>query len=71
MMTTMAQKSIARGPFAPSHRTLGKGEFHLAPKPVFFVSNTQMHKVGGYLVDYAVSGKTTDMLKVVGAALRG
>jgi hypothetical protein len=71
MMFTRAQKSVARGPFAPSHRTLGKGEFHLAPKPVFFVSNTQMHKVGEYLVDYAASGKTTDMLKVVGAAMRG
>ena len=71
MMFTRAQKSVARGPFAPSHRTLGKGEFHLAPKPVFFVSNAQMHKVGEYLVDYAASGKTADMLKVVGAAMRG
>jgi aldehyde dehydrogenase (NAD(P)+) len=71
MMFTRAQKSVARGPFAPSHRTFGKGEFHLAPKPVFFLSNAQMHKVGEYLVDYAASGKTTDMLKVVGAAMRG
>lgn len=71
MMFTRAQKSVARGPFAPSHRTFGKGEFHLAPKPVFFLSNAQMHKVGEYLVDYAASGKTTDMLKIVGAAMRG
>jgi hypothetical protein len=71
LMFSRAQKSVARGPFAPSHRTIGKGEFHLAPKPVFFVSNTQMHKIGEYLVDYAASGKTTDMLKVVGAAMRG
>jgi aldehyde dehydrogenase (NAD(P)+) len=71
LMFARAQKSVARGPFAPSHRTLGKGELHLAPKPVFFVSNSQMHKVGEYLVDYAASGKTKDMFKVVGAALRG
>ena len=71
LMFSRAQKSVSRGPFAPSHRTLGKGEFHLAPKPVFFVSNSQMHKVGEYLVDYAASGRTTDMMKVVGAALRG
>jgi hypothetical protein len=71
LMFSHAQKSVARGPFAPSHRTLGKGELHLAPKPVFFLSNAQMNKVGEYLVDYAVSGKTTDMFKVVGAALRG
>ncbi|MEN8238081.1 MAG: aldehyde dehydrogenase family protein [Actinomycetota bacterium] len=71
LMFSKTQKAVARAPFAPSHRTLGKGEFHLAPKPVFFVSNTQMHKVGEYLVDYAASGKTADMMKVVGAALRG
>jgi aldehyde dehydrogenase (NAD(P)+) len=71
LMFSRAQKAVARGPFAPSHRTFGKGEFHLAPKPVFFLSNSQMHKVGEYLVDYAASGRTTDMLKVVGAALRG
>jgi len=71
LMFSSAQKAVARGPFAPSHRTFGKGEFHLAPKPVFFVSNSQMHKVGEYLVDYAASGKTTDMFKVVSAALRG
>jgi hypothetical protein len=71
LMFSRAQKSVARGPFAPSHRTLGKGELHLAPKPVYFVSNSQMHKVGEYLVDYAASGRTTDIAKVVGAALRG
>lgn len=71
LMFSRAQKAVARGPFAPSHRTFVKGVFHLAPKPVFFVSNAQMHKVGEYLVHYAASGKTSFMLKVVGAAMRG
>lgn len=71
LMLSRTQKAVARGPFAPSHRTLGKGEFHIAPKPVFFLSNAQMHKVGEHLVDYVSYGRTTDMLKVVGAALRG
>ncbi len=71
LMLSNTQKSIARAPFAPSHRTVGKGEFHIAPKPVFFVSNTQMHKVGEYLVDFAATGKTTHLLRVVAAALRG
>jgi acyl-CoA reductase-like NAD-dependent aldehyde dehydrogenase len=71
LMFSRAQKAVARGPFAPIHRTVGKGEFHIAPKPVFFLSNSQMHKVGEYLVDYVAYGKTTDMLKVVGAAVRG
>jgi len=38
---------------------------------VFFVTNTQMHNVGEHLVDFAVTGKTSDMLKVVSSALRG
>jgi acyl-CoA reductase-like NAD-dependent aldehyde dehydrogenase len=71
LMLDRTQKSVARAPFAPSHRTLTKGEFHLAPKPVFFVSNKQMHNVGERLVDYAVSGKTSDMMRVVSSAMRG
>jgi len=71
LMLDDAQKAVARGPFAPSHRTLTKGELHMAPKPVFFVTNKQMHNVGERLVDYAMSGKTTDMMKVVSSAIRG
>jgi acyl-CoA reductase-like NAD-dependent aldehyde dehydrogenase len=71
LMLDDSQKSVARGPFAPSHRTLAKGEMHMAPKPAFFVTNKQMHKVGERLVDFAVSGRTTDMMKVVSSAIRG
>ncbi|GMQ93909.1 MAG: aldehyde dehydrogenase family protein [Acidimicrobiia bacterium] len=71
LMLDDAQKAVARGPFAPSHRTLTKGEIHMAPKPVFFITNKQMHNVGERLVDYAMSGKTTDMMKVVSSAIRG
>ncbi|MFV2001048.1 MAG: aldehyde dehydrogenase family protein, partial [Acidimicrobiia bacterium] len=71
LMFSSAQKSVARAPFAPSHRTLGKGEFHIAPKPVFFLSNRQSHTTSRYLVDFTLSGKTTDLLKVVGSAIRG
>lgn len=71
LMFGMPQKAVARGPFAPSHRTLTKGEIHLSPKPVFFVTNKQMHNVGERLVDFAVTGKTTDMLRIVSSAVRG
>ena len=71
LMLDQTQKGVARGPFAPSHRTLSKGELHMAPKPVFFVTNKQMHNVGERLVDYAISGKTTDMMRVVSSAMRG
>ncbi|MEE8485940.1 MAG: aldehyde dehydrogenase family protein [Acidimicrobiia bacterium] len=71
LMFGMPQKAVARGPFAPSHRTLTKGEIHLSPKPVFFVTNKQMHNVGERLVDFAVTGKTSDMLRIVSSAVRG
>jgi acyl-CoA reductase-like NAD-dependent aldehyde dehydrogenase len=71
LMLGDTQKAVARSPFAPSPRTLTKGEMHMAPKPVFFVTNTQMHNVGERLVDYAMSGKTSDMMKVVSSAIRG
>ncbi len=71
LMFGKPQKAVARGPFAPSHRTITKGELHLSPKPVFFVTNTQMHNVGERLVDFAVTGRTVDLLKVVSSALRG
>lgn len=71
LMLDDTQKAVVRGPFAPSHRTLGKGEIHISPKPVFFITNKQMHNVGERLVDFAVSGKTSDMMKVVSSAIRG
>ncbi|GMQ98452.1 MAG: aldehyde dehydrogenase family protein [Acidimicrobiia bacterium] len=71
LMFSSAQKSVARAPFAPSHRTLSKGEFHIAPKPVFFLSNRQSHVTSRYLVDFTLSGKTKDLVKVVSSAIRG
>lgn len=71
LMFSRSQKSVGRGPFAPFHRTLTKGEVHLAPKPVFFVTNKQMHNVGERLVAFAVTGTTTDLFKIVSSAIRG
>ena len=71
LMFGKPQKVVARGPFAPSHRTFTKGEFHLAPKPVWFVTNRQMNTAGEHFVEFAASGRTSDMMKVVASALRG
>ena len=71
LMLTNTQKAVARSPFAPSHRTLGKGEIHIAPKPLFFVTNKQLNNTAEHLVDFVLTGKTTDMLKVVASAIRG
>ncbi|MCL1594564.1 MAG: aldehyde dehydrogenase family protein, partial [Actinomycetia bacterium] len=71
LMFSKPQKSVARAPFAQSHRTLTKGEFHIAPKPVHFVSNRQAHLTSERLIDYLLTGKTSDLIKVVGHALQG
>jgi ABC-type Fe3+ transport system substrate-binding protein len=71
LMFSKPQKSVARAPFAPVHRTLTKGEFHIAPKPVYFVTNRQAHQTSERLIDYLLSGKTSDLVRVVGHAVRG
>jgi acyl-CoA reductase-like NAD-dependent aldehyde dehydrogenase len=71
LMFSKPQKAVASAPFAPSHRSLTKGEFHLAPKPVWFVTNRQMNVASEYFVDFVASGKTSDMMKVVASAVRG
>ncbi len=71
LMLDRPQKSIATGPFAPSPRTLRTGEFHLAPKPIWFVTNRRMADAGEHFVEYIGSGSTAAMMKVLGAALRG
>jgi hypothetical protein len=47
LMLDDSQKSVARGPFAPSHRTLAKGEMHMAPKPVFFMMKVVSSAIRG------------------------
>jgi aldehyde dehydrogenase (NAD(P)+) len=71
LMFGRSQKAVARAPFAPSHRSLAKGEIHLAPKPIFFVGNPRMGKASERLVDYSASGKVSDLVGVLRAALVG
>ncbi|MGI9586302.1 MAG: aldehyde dehydrogenase family protein, partial [Acidimicrobiia bacterium] len=71
MMFGRSQKAVARAPFAPSHRSFAKGEVHLAPKPIFFVGNPRMAQASERLVEYSGSGKTSDLVGVLRAALVG
>ena len=71
LMLGGTQKSVYRAPFAPFHRTATKGELHLAPKPIWFLSNKRMHKTTELLVDYTATGSTGDLLKLMASAMRG
>jgi hypothetical protein len=62
---------VVRGPFAPGQRAWIKGEFHAAPKPVYFVTNRQAHRIGEMLVPYSDSLRKADLARVASFALRG
>jgi len=71
LMFDKPAKSIIYGPFVDGKRAWMKGEFHIAPKPVYFVSNQQAHVVGERLIPYAASGSKADLARVASAAVRG
>ncbi len=71
LMFDRATKSIVRGPFAPAPRTLARGEFHIAPKMVYFVTNRQSHSVGRKLVEYLAHPSRRKLAGVALSALRG
>ena len=71
LMFDRAEKAVVTGPFAPGQRAWMKGEFHTAPKPVYFVSNDQAHAIGERLIPYTVSKRPADLAKIASVAVRG
>jgi aldehyde dehydrogenase (NAD(P)+) len=71
LMFDRSEKTIVRSWFAPAHRSFLRGEFHLSPKLVYFVTNNQSHMIGERLIALAASGTTADLAKVASAAMRG
>lgn len=65
------QKSVVRGGFAEFPRTLMKGEFHLGPKLVYFVTNEQAHAVGEKLIAYSAAPTKLKLASVAASAIRG
>ena len=71
LMFGKPQKSVVWGPFASAPRSFLKGERHLSPKLVYFVTNRNAHQIGELLIDYSASESNADLAKVALAALRG
>ncbi len=71
LMFDRPQKSIVRAPFAPSHRGFLRGEFHLGPKMVYFVTNKQAHNIGFQLIAYSDEESMASIAKVASVAIRG
>jgi aldehyde dehydrogenase (NAD(P)+) len=71
LMFDKPQKSIVTGPFAPAPRTFVKGDFHLGPKMVYFVTNTQAHVIGEKLIDYCDRPTKAKLASIAFSASRG
>ena len=71
LMFDRPKKSVIYGPFVGGERSWLKGEFHIAPKPVYFVSHSQAHTVGERLIPYVMSKSKADLARVASAAVRG
>ncbi|NIA24951.1 MAG: aldehyde dehydrogenase family protein [Gammaproteobacteria bacterium] len=65
------QKTVVRGPFQPFPRAITQGQFHMAPRPPWFVTNKTAHIVGERLTRYAADGKIWRLPGIFAAALRG
>lgn len=71
LMFGQPEKSIVWGPFATAPRSFLKGERHVSPKLVYFVTNRNAHEIGERLVDYSASASKSDLARVAMAALKG
>ncbi len=71
LMFTKAEKSVVRGPFAEAPRSFAKGEFHLAPKMVYMITNKQAHVIGEKLIDYCDKPTKAKIASIAASALRG
>ncbi len=65
------QKSVVRQPFYPFPRNLMHGEFHLSPKPPWFVTNKQAHTIGRRISRFEARPGWKHLPGIFLAALRG
>jgi hypothetical protein len=65
------QKCVSRMPFRPLHRAALKGQFHMSPKPPFFVTNKTGETTARRLTAYLATGKASALPGVFASALRG
>ena len=65
------QKTVIRGPFAPFPRSLLLGETHVAPKPVWFVTNGTAETSTRRLLSLTTSPSPLKLPGLFASALRG
>ncbi len=71
LLFSRPQKSVVFGPFRPFPRTLASGNVHLSPKPQWFVTNRQAHRVGERITNLVADPGVKHLPGLFAAALRG
>ncbi len=66
-----AERTVVRGPFRPSPRSLVKGELSISPKPPWFVTNKTAATTGRLLTAFAGSPSWFKLPAIFASALRG
>jgi aldehyde dehydrogenase (NAD(P)+) len=65
------ERTVVRGPFRPSPRSLLHGEFSISPKPPWFVTNRTAATTGRALTAFAAKPGWARLPKIFASALRG
>lgn len=65
------ERTVVRGPFRPAPRSLLRGEWTLAPKPPWFVTNRTAATTGRLLTDFAAEPRWSALPAIFASALRG
>ena len=71
LLLNSVERTVVRGPFRPSHRALGAGEFTLSPKPPWFVTNKTQAITARRLTEFAADPGFAKLPGIFAAALRG
>ncbi|WP_372343556.1 hypothetical protein [Streptomyces sp. KL116D] len=70
LLLAQAERTVVRGPFRPSPRSLVRGEWSLSPKPPWFVSNRTAATTGRRLVDFHARPRWSALPGIFASALR-
>lgn len=65
------QKTVATGPFRNFPRSILSGDLHMAPRPLWFVTNKTAHKTAERLTYFTGSGNLLCLPGIFSSALRG
>jgi aldehyde dehydrogenase (NAD(P)+) len=71
MLLENPERTVIRGPFRPSPRSLLNGEASLSPKPPWFVSNRTAAGTARAMTAFAGNPSWTKLPKIFASALRG